>query len=54
MEREAECIRAVLNFVRGGTVTAGAIIKRLQKDGWSRDEVIQAIVEINPTVKERG
>ena len=49
-DREANCIRSMLNFARGGVTTWDALRKKMRADGWTDEESMAALIEIDPKI----
>lgn len=49
-DRESDCIRAMLNFARGGIVTWRSLRYKMRADGWSDDEAKAALIAIDPKI----
>lgn len=50
VEREADCIRAMLNYARDGVTTWAGLRKRMRADGWTDEESKAALIQIDPEI----
>jgi len=50
-DREADCIRAMLNFAKSGVGTWRALREKMRGDGWSDDESMAALIAIVPNIE---